>query len=257
MFRRGGLVLFVLVPALLAAAPPPKAPPPAPPPPPLAILPSIARVKIASLGVGTSVALTTEVSLPRGDWKGEALNFHVAYGAPAPRAIDAHLVPVGDGQLEPEDDEVGESLTVDHTPRRAGSAHLLLGREIMTGVLVKIPPNVMTKALARGNMASLRIRSVVEATSADAMGASSIVVRLGTTKSAVPLTLGRIVTAGAPITKIDARLCGPDADPHALAVGGLPKQPPSAEAPPIAPVLAVRHATDDLCLRFWVTQLGR
>jgi hypothetical protein len=242
----------------LAAAPlfffaPPAKPPPPPPQPlaPLAILPSIARVRIASLG-GTAVSVTTEISLPRGDWKGEALKFHVAYGVPAPRAIDAHLVPVGDGSLEPEDDEAGESLVVEHAPRRSGGAHLLLGpREALAGVLVNLPPNVMTKALARGNMASLRIRSVVDATAPDAMGASSLLVRLGATKASMPLTLGRIVAA-APIQRVDARLCGPDADPHALAVGGIPKAPAAAEAPPIAPVLAVRHPTDDLCLRIWI-----
>ena len=220
------------------------------------MLASIARVKLTTLGGGaSSVSVVTEISLPRGEWKGEPLNFHVAYGAPAPRAIDAHLVAVGDGALEPDDAEAGDALSIEHAPRRPANAHSLIGRDVMAGVVVHVTKDQMTKALARGNMASLRIRSVVDATAPDATGASSIVVRLGVSSRATPLTLGRIAASSAPSTKelsrVDARLCGPEADPHSLAVSGVPKPPPSAELPPIAPVLSVRHASDDLCVRFW------
>jgi hypothetical protein len=219
--------------------------------PPLPILPSVARVKVTSHG--NAISVIEEVNLPRGDWKGETLHFHVAFGAPGPRAIDAHLVPVGDGALEPEDDSAGESLPTERVPRRPANAYALLGREVMAGIVVHVRPDALTKALARGNMAALRIRSVLDPTEPDASGASSVLVRLGASRS-TPLTLGRIVAAAAPpaasLARVEAHLCGPDADPHPLAVGVVPKLPPSGE-PPVAPVLAVRHASDDLCVRFW------
>lgn len=218
--------------------------------PPLPILPSVARVKVVSHE--TTMVVIEEVSLPRGEWKGQDLRFHVAFGSPGPRAIDAHLVPVGDGALEPDEEESGEPLTVDRVPRRPGNAYGLLGRETMAGIVVHVRPDLFTKALARGNMASLRIRSVIDATEADASGATSVVVRLGASRG-TPLTLGRIVATTPPglrLTKVEAGLCGPDADPNPLAVTVMPRLPRPNE-PTIAPVLSVRHATDDVCLRLW------
>lgn len=238
--------------ALAFAAPKP-APAPAPqPPPPLAMLPSIARVKVTHHG-GRVFSVVHEISLPRGEWKGELLRFHVAFGAPGPRAVDAHLVSISDGALEPEDADAGEVLATERVPRKPTNAHALLGRETMAGIVVTIKGDSLTKALARGEMASLRIRSVVDATEPDASGASSLVVRLGASRG-TPLTLGRIVALtvppATPLARASANLCGPDADAHPLAVGKVPKQPTEAA---IAPVLAVRHATDDLCLRLWTT----
>jgi hypothetical protein len=214
------------------------------------MLPSIARVKVTYHG-GHTYAVVHEVNLPRGEWKGETLRFHVAFGAPGPRAIDAHLVAVGDGELEPEDDDAGEVLSLERVPRRPVNAHPLLGRENMAGVVVTIKAEQLTKALARGEMASLRIRSLVDATEPDSSGASSLLVRLGASRG-TPLTLGRIVALSAPqqpaLARVAANLCGQEADGHLLAVNKVPKEPGSA---PIAPVLAVRHASDDLCLRIW------
>ena len=193
---------------------------------------------------GDVVAVVEEVNLPRGDWKGEALRFHVAFGAPGPRAIDAHLVAVGDGALEPDDAEVGEPLTIERVPRRPGNAYGLLGRETMAGIVVAVPAPAFNRALARGNMAALRVRSLVDVTG----GEASVVVRLGASRG-TPLTLGRIVVdAAAPAPApghVEARLCGPEADPHPLAVG---RAPGARREGGIAPVLAVRHATDDLCI---------
>lgn len=222
---------------------------------PLATLPSVARVKVTSHGKAISVV--EEVNLPRGDWKGEALRFHVAFGAPGPRAIDAHLVGVGDGELEPDEDDAGELLTIERVPRRPLDAHPLLGRETMAGIVVNVPADALTTAFARGNMAALRIRSLVDATEPDASGATSVVVRLGASRG-TPLTLGRIIATAAPpsspLARVEAKLCGPDADPHPLAVGMIPR-PPRVERPSvIAPVLAVRRATDDLCVRIWHAQ---
>ena len=237
-------------------APKPAAKPaPAPPPlAPLAILPSIARVKVTSHG--SAVSVVEEVNLPRGEWRGETLRFHVAFGAPGPRAIDAHLVALGDGELEPEDDDEGEPLAVERVARRPPSAHPLLGRETMAGVVVTLPGDVLAKAFTKGNMATLRIRTLADATEPDATGASSVVVRLGASRG-TPLTLGRITaSAAAPapaIVRAEAKLCGPEADPHPLAVGIVPRPAESdpQQQPTIAPVLSVRHASDDLCVRLW------
>ncbi len=240
-----------------AAAKPPAKPAPraAPvmPPPPLAFLPSIARVNVTSLG--KAIEVIEEVNLPRGEWRGEPLRFHVAYGAPGPRAIDAHLVEVGDGELEPADDDAGEVLAIERAPRRPANAYAFLGRETMAGVVVTVPPASLTRALARGNMASVRIRSIVDAPELDSSGASSVVVRLGTSRG-TPLTLGRITASAMapapPLANVEARLCGPDADPHLLAVAQATHPSASRDTdPPIAPVLAVRHASDDLCVRLW------
>ena len=63
------------------------------------------------------------------------------------------------------------------------------------------------------------------------------------------MTLGRITIAAGRGARAEARLCGPEADPRPLAVA--PRAPTSASEKPIAPVLAVRRETDDLCIRFW------
>ncbi len=241
------------------AKPAPPKPPPLPPLSPLALLPSIARVKVTSHGKAISVV--EDVNLPRGDWNGEPLRFHVGFGAPGPRAIDAHLVEVGDGELEADDDAVGEALTTERVPRRPPSAHPLLGRETMAGIVVTIPPSAFAKALTRGNMAALRIRSLVDVPEVDASGASSVVVRLGMSRG-TPLTLGRIVaTSVAPapaIANVEAKLCGPEAEARPLAVGLLPhpaeRRSSKDTDAPIAPVLSVRHATDDLCVRLWLAE---
>jgi hypothetical protein len=54
-------------------------------------------------------------------------------------------------------------------------------------------------------------------------------------------------------SRAEARLCGPDADGNPLAIAVVPKpaSPTLTPIPPIAPVLAVRHPSDDLCIRFW------
>jgi hypothetical protein len=120
----------------------------------------------------------------------------------------------------------------------------------MAGIVVHVKKEPLAKALAPGNMAALRVRTVLDLPEEDASGGRSVLVRLGASRG-TPLTLGRLVVvpSGVTLTKADARLCGADADTHPLALSGAPRDP--AESP-IAPVLAVRHATDDLCLRFFL-----
>ncbi len=237
---------------------------PAAPLSPLPMLPSVPRVKIEILK--TQLVVVEEVNLPRGDWKSDALDFYVAFGAPgAPRAIDAHLVAVADGALEPEDDDAGEALVVDRAPHRPGSAHALLGRDSMAGVVVHVKRESLTKAFNPGNMAALRVRTALDLPEEDSGGARGVVVRLGASRG-TPLTLGRVTIAakgGAPSpARAEAHLCGAEADPTPLAVAILPRPaslprapselaPDPSSAAPIAPVLAVRHATDDVCVRFW------
>ncbi|MDB5219930.1 MAG: hypothetical protein JWO86_7857 [Myxococcaceae bacterium] len=282
MIRRARVVLKIVLVALgavgsgTASGAPPKPPParptgkptaPAAPLAPLSMLPSIPRVKIDVLK--TQLVVIEEVNLPRGEWKNESLDFYVAFGAPgAPRAIDARLVAVADGALEPEDDDAGEALVVDRVPHRPGSAHPLLGKDSMAGVVVHLKRESIAKALGPGNMAALRVRTALDLPDEDSLGARGVVVRLGASRG-TPLTLGRLTLAAkagalAP-ARAEAHLCGSEADPTPLAIAIVPRPssqsgwpsssassaPASPSPPPIAPVLAVRHASDDLCIRFW------
>lgn len=225
---------------------------------PLPMLPSIPRVRVEVLD--KKVVVVEEINLPRGEWKAEGLDFYVAFGAPgAPRAIDAQLVAVGDGALEPDDADAGEALTVDRVPRRPPTAHPLLGRDSMAGVVVHVKREALARAFTAGNMAALRIRSAIDLPEEDAGGGRGVVVRLGASRG-TPLTLGRVSLVARPgaasLSRGEARLCGPDADANPLAIALSPKPPPPtapapAPTPLIAPVLAVRHASDDLCIRFW------
>jgi hypothetical protein len=259
MTRAGRLVIAVAAASLAlageaAAAPPAK---PALPAAPLPMLPSVARVRL--LVTKAQIVVVEEVSLPRGEWKGEPFDVYVAFGAPgAPRAIDAHLVPVTDGALEAADDVAGDALATDRAPRRPSTAHPLLGRDTMAGVVVHVTKEAMARALAPGDMAALRVRTAIDLPERDPEGGMSVLVRLGASRG-TPLTLGRIVVAsvpgGSPIARAEARLCGPESDAHPLAVALAGARPSNGRAEPerarIAPVLAVRHASDDLCVRMW------
>jgi hypothetical protein len=242
-----------------APHPPSKPAAPAAPLAPLPMLPSVPRVKVDILK--TQLVVVEEVNLPRGEWKNEALDFYVAFGAPGlPRAVDARLVAVADGAVEPEDDDAGEVLAVERMPHRPGSAHALLGKDAMAGVVVHVKRESLAKAFAPGNMAALRVRTALDLPEEDSGGARGVVVRLGSSRG-TPLTLGRLTVsakAGAPgPARAEAHLCGSEADPTPLAIAILPR--PAApqlvsaapSPPPIAPVLAVRHASDDVCIRFW------
>ncbi len=231
---------------------PPPAPPPRPAAAPLPMLPSVGRVHVR-LSRAQAIVVE-EVLLPRGEWKSGPIELWVAFGAPSvPRAIDAHLVPLADGVLAPEDDEAGEAVSTERAPRRPPSANALLGRDAMAGVVVRLDAAALGRGFAAGGMAALRLRSVLDAPEEDPSGGRGILVRLGASRG-TPLTLGRISFTSAPdapkVTRVEARLCGPEADPHPLAVGSIPKLPADG-TPRLAPVLAVRHASDDLCVRWW------
>lgn len=221
---------------------------PAPPLAPLPMLPSIPRTRLTF--TKTQLLVVEDVAFPRGEWKGDPFDVYVAFGAPGPpRAIDAHLVAIGDGELEPLDEASGIALTVDRATRRPPSAHPLLGRDAMAGIVVHVTKAALTRALEPGGMAALRVRTALDLPDEDPSGGRSVVVRLGASRG-TPLTLGRIVvthTGGPAIQRAEAKLCGPEADDHPLAVhvAGAPR----TRSDGIAPVLATRHATDDLCAR--------
>jgi len=205
------------------------------------------------------VVAIEDVDLPRGDWRSGSLAFYVAFGAPgAPGAFDARLLAVPDGALEPRDADAGEKLAIDRAPHRPDSVQALLGPDEMAGVVVHVPEAAFRGAVEPGGMAVLRLRTLLRSPPGDTTAGRDVLVRLGQART-TPLTLGYVQVAsieGAPpIARAEAHLCGEDADPWPLAVatsskGGARELAGSQAA--IAPVLAVRHPKDDLCVRFWL-----
>jgi hypothetical protein len=230
-------------------------PMPAPPPPALAMLPRVARVRVEA--ARDHVVLVEEVNLARGDWQDGGLDLYVAFGAPGtPIAVEARLVPVASGVLEARLDDPGEVVPVEAAVRRAPGTTPLLGRPQMAGVIVHAKDSALRRALSASDVAALRIRSLLRAPSAGADGARTLVVRLGIA-SGLPMALGRVQVVSMErepwITRAVSTLCGPDADPWPLSTALLPRAAgrKTDEPPSIAPEMAVRHATDDLCIRWW------
>jgi hypothetical protein len=116
----------------------------------------------------------------------------------------------------------------------------------------------LRRAYATSELAALRVRSLLAPPAAAVDGERQVVVRLGVANG-LPLTIGSVQVVSRdlpPVVRAEAVLCGPDADPHPLAVWlTSPVSPPRAAAlpaeGPIAPAMAVRHASDDLCVRWW------
>jgi hypothetical protein len=233
------------------------------PAPPLPMLPRITRVRIEA--ARDAVVVVEEVNLPRGEWQSGGLDLYVAFGAPgAPVAIDAHLVAVPPDSLESRLEDAGDPLTLEQAIRRTPSSQLLLGRPQMAGVVVHVREADLRRAFGASELAALRIRSLLHPPAADASGARDVVVRLGIA-GGLPLTLGRVQVVSLEgrqwITRVEATLCGPEADLLPLTVALVPRAAEVVEtrrvssvAPtvgPIAPAMAVRHASDDLCVRWW------
>jgi hypothetical protein len=219
------------------------------------MLPVVARARVEA--ARDRVVVVEEVSLPRGDWRSGGLDLYVAFGAPGtPIAVDARLAAVPVGATEPRADDAGEPVPVEPAPRHTPSTQLLLGRATMAGVVVHLRDSQLRQAYALSDLVVLRVRSLLAPPAADAGGARDVVLRLGAV-GGQPLTLGKVqVVSLEPkpwIARAEARLCGPDADPWPLSVALSAKSAdPAAAAPPtIAPAMAVRHASDDLCVRWW------
>jgi hypothetical protein len=225
------------------------------PAPPLPMLPSIARVRIEA--AHDRVVVLEEVNLPRGDWQSGGLDLYVAFGAPGtPEAVDARLAAVPVGSTEARADDAGDPVTVEPAVRHTPGSQLLLGRPTMAGVVVHVRDAQLRHAYALGDTVALRIRSLLAPPAADASGAHDVVLRLGAV-AGQPLTLGKVQVAsleGKPwITRAEAKLCGAEAEAWPLSLTLSPKPvgwhgwPP----PTIAPAMAVRHGSDDLCVRWW------
>jgi hypothetical protein len=226
---------------------------------PLPMLPGISRIRIET--GQDRVLLVEEVSLPRGEWSSGGLDLYVAFGAPGPPiALDAQLLTVPAGASESSLTDRGEPVVVDFGTRRPSIARPLLGKVQMAGVILRVKEAQLRRAYDGGGAAALRVRTLLPPPPADSTGGRDVVVRLGIA-GGLPLTLGHIqmvsLDAASPVARAEARLCGADADPWPLSVAILPRHaagaPPGAPAT-IAPWAAVRHATDDLCIRWWNAQ---
>lgn len=229
--------------------------------PKLPSLPSIARIRLDV--AADHVVVLEEVNLPKGEWAGGDMNLFVAFGAPGlPLALDASLVALADGAIESNPKDVGEPLAVDRAPKRPQNASLLLGSPQMAGVVVRLKEASFKKAVSPGKMAAIRIRTVLALPAVDAQDGRELVVRLGIA-GGPPLTVGRLQLAfdGVPLKRVEAHFCGSAADDYPLSISVTPKlaasntgpaPPPDADVrPPAAPVLSVRHSSDDLCVRMW------
>lgn len=223
--------------------------------PPLPMLPSVSRVRIE---VAHDRAVVVEdVTLPRGDWTSGALDLYAAFGSPGtPVAVDARLFALPEGQTDPRADDAGEPVSVEPAIRHTPSSQLLLGRPTMAGVVLRVGSDLLRRVYGGAGAALLRIRSLLDPPSRDEAGAQSVVVRLGIA-GGLPLTLGKVqVVSLEPkpgIQRAEATLCGPEADARPLSVQALPRLPDAPWWAPatIAPPMATRHASDDLCVRWW------
>jgi hypothetical protein len=244
------LALLALPVALAAALPRAR------PPPPLFALPTVPRVRLEA--ARDHVVVATDVNLARGEWQGADFELFVAFGAPgAPRAIDARLYAGGEAGRDPAPDAAFEPITLERAARRPLTSYLLFGPPTMAGVVLHVRGASFRRAVAPSGVARLRVRALYDLPAEDARTGREMVVRLGI-REGPPVALGRIevvsLESDAWLLGAEARLCGPDADPYPLAVSLFPKaaRPPSLPAP-AAPVLSVRHATDDLCVRLWTS----
>lgn len=242
------------LPVLLAAAFPR-----ARPAPPLFALPTLPRIRLEA--AHDRVVVFLDANLGRGDWQGSDFDLFAAFGAPgAPRAIDARLYAGGESGRDPAPDAAFEAVPMEKAARRPPQAHLLFGPSSMAGVVLHVRGPSFRRALATFGVARVRVRTLYDLPEKDASGAREVVVRLGI-REGPPLALGHLeVVSLEPdswLLGAEAHLCGPEADPHPLAVSGFPRPTSgflpelSDQGPPVAPVLSVRHASDDLCVRFW------
>jgi hypothetical protein len=218
------------------------------------MLPSVGRVALELRG--DELLMTEDIALPRGDYKNGDLALYVAFGAPGvPQAVDAHLLPVEDGELGADPSAAGERLAIEFAPRAPVSSNPLVGPASMAGFVVHVREAAMTKALAPGNMATLRLRSLLPMPPVDHTGTRSVIVRLGAPVKE-PMPIGRIEIDAKKnaLEGATAQLCGPDADSYPLTVWRTGTPATRVESKEtraaIAPVLAVRHASDSLCLAF-------
>jgi hypothetical protein len=221
------------------------------------MLPSLSRVRIEP--TRDHVMVLEELLFPRGEWERGGLDLYVAFGSPGtPIAVDASWVGVAPDAEGPSPDATGDALSVEPAVHRSSSTQLLLGPPQMAGVVVHVKDADLRRAYGTSDRAALRVRSLLAAPAAARDGERQVVVRLGIAEG-LPLTLGTVQVVSrepTPVARAEAALCGPEADPHPLAVSlapptALPGRMAAPGEPLIAPAMAVRHSSDDLCVRWW------
>jgi hypothetical protein len=229
------------------------------------MLPSLGRVRVEV--ARDRVLVIEEIHLPRGDWRSGDLEIYVAFGSPGPPiAVDARLLalPQGDAAGRPDLASLAGLASVASEPvalqtaARAGPrVQTVLGRRLMAGVTIHVKESELRRAFAPSDTAVLRVRSLLHPPAIDDEGARDVVVRLGASES-LPITLGHIEVSSLEktpaVSRIRASLCGPEADPWPLSVALVPKAQNVSDAvarTAISPSLALRHASDDLCIRWW------
>jgi hypothetical protein len=225
------------------------------PAPPLPMLPVISRVRLEA--ARDHVLVVEDVNLERDAWTAGGIDLYVAFGAPgAPRAFDARLLAVNDGESFASLDDPGVAVDVEQASRRPADASPLLGRATMAGAILHLEEAQLRHALAPSDMAVVRVRTLLDLPAEDATGGREVVVRLGT-PGGPALALRRVELASHEragwLTRAEATLCGPESDGWPLSVHVTPPlgTPAHLDQLPIAPGLALRHASDDLCVRFW------
>jgi len=224
------------------------------PPPHLFALPTLPHVRLEV--AKDHIVVVHEANLPRGDWPGGDFELYVAFGSPgAPEAIDARLFAAGEGGKDPLPDATSEPIALERAARRPNAAYLFLGSSQMAGVVLHVREAAFRRAVGPSGVARIRLRALHLLPAVDARSGREMVVRLGM-RGGEPIALGRLEMLSLEptpwLSRAEAHLCGPDAEAYPLAVSLVPKTPRPPEWPgPSSPVLIVRHASDDLCVRFW------
>ncbi len=252
------LALFGRLPKLPAPTASARPSSPQPPAPvhrdaPLPMLPSVSRVRVEA--ARDRVLIMEEINLPRGDWREGNLDFYVAFGAPGPPiAVDVRLFGLPPGESETRLEDSGDPVAVEPAVRRVPTVQMLLGKPQMAGVVVHVKESQLRRAYASSDLVVLRVRTLLHPPAPSDDGAYDVVVRLGMS-GGLPMTIGHIQVASLEkspwLSKGEARLCGPEADPWPLSVAVVPRPARIDPGATIAPSLALRHASDDLCIRWW------
>lgn len=221
----------------------------APPFPSLPTLPHV-HVEVAR----DHLMVVDELNLPRGEWVSGDLDLYLAFGAPGtPLAVDVRLYALDAGLNEPLPQDMGEPVAVELASHRPRAALAFLGPAEMAGFVVHLRESAFRRALGKSGTGRLRVRTLLPLPSPDAAGGREVVVRLGS-HDGPPITLGRVsLSVAGPSARSEARLCGKDADVYPLSIS---VEPDSGSPAPLRvvtadPSLAVRHPSDDLCVRFW------
>lgn len=189
------------------------------------------------------VLVTSEIALDKGEWDGEDLRAHVAYGAPGvPLAFEAHLCGPRPEQGEP------ACLPLAHEFARSApsDAAFVIGPAKMAGQVVELEGQKLATLFAQHPRVVLRLRQLRPMPIAGASGHREILVRLGTLRGK-PYRIGSVEVVGKEVVMADAdaRLCGLDVTPTELSLlrGGVASKG-------VPPRLLERVGNEDLCLRF-------